>query len=334
MISAMVSYRRPAGAASGDPSARSRSQVRKRPACYLFPMIPECSRAAGSALARRRGSAGSRALAGGLAATALILVAACSGGAKSAGGGASAAAVSPRQALLTAAIQAQRINSAVQTLNIRTVGADSSVTTGTIEARLKPNLLISEDLHATAAGKSTEIKAVVTGKAVYLSEPPLTSQPGKPWIKLNLSSLKGTSGASFVQLLHGIQNNTFTNQAQLVTVAKNARVVGQQTVDGVPTTEYAGSFKAPDALKVLPASLRSILAPALKLLGDSTITFHEWIDGQHHTRKLTEVETINGNTVYTTINITSINQPVSITPPPASQTVTVPGSSLGSATTS
>jgi uncharacterized membrane protein len=46
-----------------------------------------------------------------------------------------------------------------------------------------------------------------------------------------------------------------------------------------------------------------------------SISFHVWIDGQHHTRKITDVETVNGETINTTVNITAINQPVQITLP-------------------
>src|SRR5262249_22306720 len=121
-------------------------------------------------------------------------------------------------------------------------------------------------------------------------------------------------------------SNNFTNQAQLFTVAKNAHVVGKQTVDGVSTTEYAGSFTAAEGLKALPASFRQALAPELQALGNSTIYFHEWIDGQHHPRKGTELETLNAEPINTTSKITAINQPVDVTLPSASQTFTLQGS--------
>jgi hypothetical protein len=270
---------------------------------------------------------GRRAAVVSLSAAALILIAACSSGSEPAGGSRSAsAALTPQQAVLAAATQAQQITSANETLTVQSSGASSSVTTGTIWIRLKPVLMISGNLNATAAGASTQIKMIVTSTAIYLNQASLASQLGKPWVKIDLSALAGTSGAGLAQLVQSMQSNNFGNQAQLVTVAKNTHVVGTQTVDGVPTTEYAGSFSAADGLKALPASLRQALAPELQALGNSTIYFHEWIDGQHHLRKMTEVETLNGDTVNTTINITAINQPVHITLPPASQTFTLQGS--------
>jgi hypothetical protein len=266
-----------------------------------------------------------RAAAVGVSAATLILAAACSSGGTSAGGGSAGTPLAPRQALLAAATQAQQITSATEALTVHD-NTSGSTTTGTIRIRLKPSLLASEDLNVTAAGTRTRIKAFVTSTAIYLHEASLASQLGKPWVKMDLSALLGTSGASLAQLFQSLQSNNFTNQAQLFTGAKNTRVVGTQTVDGVTTTEYTGSLTAAAALKELPASFRQALAPELQALGNSPVHFHEWVDGQHHVRKMTEVETVNGDTVNTTINITAIDQPVHITLPPASQTFIVPGS--------
>ncbi len=282
-----------------------------------------------SALSHWRRLGRRRACAVGLSAAALILVAACSSGGTLAGGGSASAPLTPRQFLLAAATQAQQITSATEALTVKVSGASSSTMSGTIRIRLKPTLLASENLNATAGGTSTRIKMILTSTAIYIHEASLTSQLGKPWVKMDLSALSalaGTSGASLAQLFHSLQSNNFTKQAQLFTVAKNTRVVGTQAVDGVTTTEYAGSFTAAEGLKALSGGLRQALAPGLQALGDSTIRFREWIDGQHHLRKMTEVETLNGDTVTITINITAIDQPVHIALPPVSQTFLFQGS--------
>jgi hypothetical protein len=268
-----------------------------------------------------------RACAVGLSAAALVLAAACSSGGTSGGGSSASTPLDPRQALLAAATQARQVTSAAETLTVQD-STSGSTTTGTVQIRLKPALLASENLNVTAAGTSTQVKAIVTGTAIYLHEASLAGQLGKPWVKMDLSALSaaGTIGASVVQLIHSVQGNSFTNQAQLFTVATNTRAAGTHTVDGVTTTEYTGSFTAAAALKALPASLRQALAPELQALGNSPVSFREWVDSQHHLRKMTETETVNGDTVNITINVTAINQPVHITPPPASQTFTLQGS--------
>jgi len=272
-----------------------------------------------------------RVLIAGLSAAALILVGACSsgggsaGGGSAGGGGSAATPPTPRQALLAAATQAQQMTSATEMLTIQTSGIQSATITGIIVVQLKPTLKLGAKLNLAAAGKSTQIKEILTGTALYLNTAALTSQLGKPWVKIDLSALKGTSGASFAQLVHSLQSSNFSYQAEMLTLAKNARVVRTQTVGGVSATEYACSINAAEGLKALPASFRKFMTPELRALGNRTISFHVWIDGQNHIRKVTEIVTVRGETVRNTVNIKAFNQPVHIMLPPASQTATRPG---------
>src|SRR5262249_54340475 len=188
-----------------------------------------------------------------------------------------------------------------------------------------PGPAISEDLRLSTAGKSTHIKAILTGTAFYLNEPTLATRFGKPWLKIDLSAMKSAGLASIAQLVNGLKSNNLFDQTQLLAVAEHLRVVGKATVNGVPTTEYAGSLRADQALSALSPAARKALAPAFRELGNILIRFHIWIDDQHYTRKVTEVETVNGHTIHTTVITTAINQPVHITAPPASLTVRPPG---------
>jgi hypothetical protein len=282
---------------------------------------------------------GPRSVAAGLSVVSLFLLAACSaggspGGGFTPGGGAGpggSASVSagtsgqPRQALLTAAIEAKRITSAIETIKIKSSGTSNSSTSGTIRYRLRPALEVSEDLHAISAGRSARIKAILTTRALYFDVAAAGGPAGKPWIKIDLNALKGTSLAGLSQVVQGIQSNNFTGQAQLSAVARDARAFGAQTIDRVLTTEYVGSFHFADAFSALPATFRKALAPQRQLLGNSVVRFREWIDGRHHLRRLTETVTVNGTLITTTVNITAIDQHVRITLPPASQVAAAPG---------
>ena len=268
---------------------------------------------------------GSRAV--GLSAAALILVSACSsGGGVSSGGSAPASTpLTPGQAMLAAAIQAHKVTSATETVTIQDSGIQNTTTTATAQFRRTPTLQLSENLHLALAGKSTPIKLILTGTAIYVHEPSLARQIGKPWLEVHLAALNKSPGAFIAQMVHSLQSNNFVNQVQVLAVVKNVRVAGKQTVHGVPTTEYAGSFHAAQALGALGPGFRKAMAPAFQVLGNRTVTFHAWVDGRHQLQKMTERLTINSETISTTINITAINQPVQITLPPANQTFTPPG---------
>jgi hypothetical protein len=57
-------------------------------------------------------------------------------------------------------------------------------------------------------------------------------------------------------------------------------------------------------------------------------TFKIWLDNQQQVRKLITSDRGSQEQATSTIQVTSINQPVSVALPPASQTATVPASAL------
>jgi len=264
-----------------------------------------------------------RAAAVALGAGALALAAGCSTGS----GGSPGATGSPRltahQAISLAANDTQRVNSMAGnfTVGVGTAGS----TSGTVQLRLKPSLLAHETISANLDGQKLAIEEVLSSTAIYIKEP----FGGKPWAEIPFSELKGGLGSSLASLLQSAQAGNPAEQTRLLTGSKNVHVVGTATIDGVQTTHYAGTLTPSEALSALPAATRKGLAPELKLVtGD--ISFNAWIDGQHVARKVVEVETVSGQTVNLTFNVTAVNQPVQITPPPASQVAVLPTSALGS----
>ena len=262
----------------------------------------------------------------GLAAAALVFLAACgsvhgqpaSGSTTSArtasASTASSSTGSARQDVLAAAIRAPRITSAITTLQVRTdsgVGP-TGVETGTIRYRTKPTLIISEDLHTHGSGPMTETKTILTRKRVYSNGLSRTAGGEEVWLDL--------SPRTFQFQLQDLQERNFTGLAQLFAADPDPHVVRTQTIGGVPTTEYAGSFRASAALRVLaaramPASLRKILSSRLADMEDSVVSFREWLDDQHNVRRAVDTET-GGLVTVTTINVTAIDQPLQITLPP------------------
>jgi hypothetical protein len=260
------------------------------------------------------GSAGSAQTSTG--ATAGSTASASTGSASTGSAGAGAAGTpAAHQALLDAATAAQQVNTAVTTMNVKITGSQSGTQSGTLQYQRKPSVLMSEDMHIVAQGGTTDIKMILTGTDVYFSEPGLSAK----WTKLKRSSLSGPTAASFGKLIQTMQSNDFANQQQMLAAATDVHQAGTQTIDGAQTTEYDGSIRASDAIKALSPSVRGILGPQLQTLGDSVISFREWIDGQHHVRRVIENETVKGNAITTTMNITGINQPIQITLPPDSQ---------------
>jgi len=279
------------------------------------------------------GRAQRRAAAVALGAGALALIAGCSAGGSSASsagsGGTAAKPVSPHTALTLAADQSKRVNSMTGTFSSQLGSSVSEITTGTMQLQLKPSLVAEENLKVTTGGKTTPMDEIITPTALYLKSglPSLGTSAAKPWLEVEYSAMKGSLGSALSSLLQNAQNGNPATQTQMFAASKNVHEVGTQVVDGVQTTHYAGSFTPSAALATLSPSLRKTLGPTMKSI-NSDISFNVWIDGQHVSRKVVVVENVQGESVTTTINVTSVNQPVQVTPPPASQTTKLPASSL------
>lgn len=244
-------------------------------------------------------------------------------------GGQPAAVLTPRQVLVAAVHRAAGVTSMSGQISIRTSGQNSLAVNGSVQLQNSP-LLMSEHMTMALAGQSIPVSMVANSSAIYLSLGgglgaglPAVDQ-GK-WLKIPYSELG--LGSEFASLQQSLQNANPLTQEQQLLAATHLRKAGTAEVDGVPVTRYSGQVAPSAALKELPAATRAQLAPELKQL-TGNIAVSAWIDGQHRIRKLTETEKVAGSTVLTTATITSYNQPVHVTIPPASQVVVPPKSAL------
>jgi hypothetical protein len=259
-------------------------------------------------------------------AAAVLLVAGCGGGTHPA-----AQALSPQQAITLAAKQAKQVNSFGVTMRATMSGTASVTMAGTMRVRTRPSLLADADFTTFEAGGQSlpgGMREIVTDRAFYLKMALLSRELHKPWAKISFSQLQQGTGINIGQLMQQVQNSNPLVQTQMLAAAKNVRAVGRQTIDGVSTTHYTGSYSISAGLAKLPASQRAVAQQALRTIGVKTARFNVWIDGQHQTRKLVMTETGSMESITMTTQVTSVNQPVSVTLPPASQVATIPASAL------
>ena len=269
-------------------------------------------------------------------------VAGCASAASTAGGKststASASAQSPEQAIQLAASTARDVNSFSANISIQASSSSASGAfslSGSISEQIHPSVLAAADFSTfSAAGESIPggMSEIITSSSLYMKLSMLSTalHTNKAWLEIPFSALSKASGVNIGALLGQLQTSSPLDQSQLFTGAENVREAGTGVVDGVPVTEYTGSVSMSAALAKLPASLRSNFGQAIEKAGISSVRFTEWVDGQHHVRKTTVTETGSAVTETITTTVTSINQPVNIQIPPASQTAQLPASVLNS----
>jgi hypothetical protein len=281
------------------------------------------------------------------AAGAIVVIVAAVAGCASGGGPAgksgatstAAAAQSPEQAIQLAASTARDVNSFTANMSIQAASSSSSdeafTLAGTMSEQLHPSVQAEADFGTfSAAGQSVPggMSEVITTSTLYLKLALLTQELHltKPWVEIPFSALSKASGVDISSLFSQLQTSSPLDQSQLFAGAENVRKAGTGEVDGVPVTEYTGTVVMSKALAKLPASLRNSFGADIEKAGISSVRFTEWVDGQHQVRKTIVTET--GSTISETITttITSINQPVDIQVPSASQTNSLPASILNS----
>jgi hypothetical protein len=251
-----------------------------------------------------------------LCAGALLIAAGCSSGTATAPPPKTAA-----QAISLAVSQTRQVRSLTESFNLRnyTVG---TTTTGTMREQAQPTqVLDAANVTKTSSGPVT-LDELLTSKAIYLRSTALDM-----WSMVPLSQVTPANQlAIWPGFLETIEPLI---QTRMLAVATNARAAGQQTIDGIQTTQYQGSYRPTAAIAELPATVARVLGPYLNsLIG--TVSFSVWIDAQHQVRKLQFTNSTRSERETFTLSVTSVNQPVGNLVPPASRVSTIPASALES----
>lgn len=231
-------------------------------------------------------------------------------------------AATPKFSAAAAALQkASAKTSAIKTfrtaisVTVSAAGQDMRMS-GTALYRLSPNVAMKMDMsQMTMGGRKTQgFQEVLIGDVMYLKLPTATS---RPWVK---ASLKQLSGGEDVQGLTSQSNTDPASAIKMFTASKDVRKVGTETVSGISTTHYEGTFSMSDAMAKLDPKQRDDARQALGQMGMDKMVFGLWVDGKQLPRKLT-MSTPSASKLPMTMDMvfTGYNTPVSIAAPPASQ---------------
>ena len=251
--------------------------------------------------------------------------------------GAAAAPLSPTQAVLLAAHSAEKVNTFTGTISLQgtvnEAGASGPIDiAGSMSGQMHPSLLLSENFTTFTAGGENlaPMGEVLTTKDLYMKLGMLTQSlhTSKPWVEMPISALSTKSGINLGSLFSEAQNSSPLTEVQLLAGASGVKKVGTGTVGGVPVTEYSGTTAIAKAIDALPADTRAGMQKAVASTGIKTASFKVWLDGGNQGRKAVVTEDGTALSETITVTLTSMNQPVTITPPPASQVTALPASAL------
>jgi hypothetical protein len=175
-----------------------------------------------------------------------------------------------------------------------------------------------------------EMEMVTDGLVAYMRMPFL-GQLGvsdKPWIKMDLASIGKQAGFDVSSLMGSGQGNPLQTLDYLRGL-ENVEKLGHETVRGVETTHYRGTFNLDKYVAGLPESQRKAMQELLDKTGSvgvpENMPMELWVDDQGLLRRLsyaleTSVGTSAGKVAMkVALELFDYGKPVTITIPPADQ---------------
>ncbi|MQY06167.1 LolA-like protein [Actinomadura macrotermitis] len=196
--------------------------------------------------------------------------------------------------------------------------------------RLRPDLAFSVKLDEFSRGGGQSVslggaQAIFTGNTLYAKVPQQLTQfvaGGKPWLKIDVNQMSQRTGFDVKGLIDQVQKVDPAEQTKMFTGSKDARRVGEETVDGVKTVHYTGTVTVQDALAKLDAQAREKVKRWFPQGGgNDKINFDLWTDGDNLPRKLVSKGAgADAKAGTVTVLYSDYGKSFGVNPPPAEQT--------------
>ncbi|MCP9212156.1 DUF1396 domain-containing protein [Streptomyces cucumeris] len=264
--------------------------------------------------------------AGALLTAALLCAGAVGCGSEKAGDkSADTPAMSPVAAVKAAAKNTEKLTSLSYRMSGRTPEEGRFSGEGAISFKPKAMRMTMRTLDQ---GDDVSLEMRFIGKTMYMGSDEFAPEmEGKRWIKLDVSTLgKGGSGDRSASSLSGQADKNPADESTFLSSSDNVKRVGKETIDGVSTTHYRGTVTVDQmraSLKGEDAETRERREKNFEQLdemGIERVSMDMWIDGEHHTKRFRMRGKGDKGPLDNTVTFLSINKPVTVKAPPASET--------------
>ncbi|MDP9846811.1 LppX_LprAFG lipoprotein [Streptosporangium lutulentum] len=266
-----------------------------------------------------------------LGGAALVAVAGCGAQSTSSLGNVKLAAA---EAVQQSVQKAEAVTSYSADVALEATGGDkgTSKIQGSLLYQSRPQLATDVKLDTiTYGGQNVPggARAILSGDTVYVKSQLLNKFAGaaKPWVKVSLTDVNAKEQAGIKGFMDQIQQFDLASTVKLLTASKDVKAVGTETVGGVDTTHYSGTFPVAEAAQVIDPAKSAQLQRDLSQA--KNVKFDFWADAQSLPRKVALSGAQQGATFNLTAFFKGFNEPVEITAPPADQVSELPKNHVG-----
>ncbi|NYT93138.1 hypothetical protein [Salinispora sp. H7-4] len=176
---------------------------------------------------------------------------------------------------------------------------------------------VSYEIVMEMEGEVTTIRLVDSVMYMEIPEAERERSDGKRWMKLDVSAAEGMG------LDEQMQDADPVQQVKTLLEIEGVTVVGEETVDGVPTVHYSVTATGEEHLALLEeqgkldSAGQANAADQMAEFGVTEIKTELWIDEQYWPRR---ARMTMGEMGVMTVDYTDYNEPVTIEAPPAAET--------------
>ncbi len=214
------------------------------------------------------------------------------------------------------------------TMDMRVSGKTIHSTMSGVEdiRRQAMKLTIQMSGSSALSGLGGDLQLVLLDGVMYMQIPAMKDQVGKSWVKADLEST--TPGMA--KMLSSFKGQDPSSQFAVLYGATAPREVGKETIHGVGTTHFRGSFRYDELLPRLPERLRAGMEAVMANLPDSfkttTVPFDVWVGDDGRIYRLEEDVTATlprtgAFSMKVHMDLHDYGVDVSIEAPPADDTV-------------
>jgi hypothetical protein len=198
---------------------------------------------------------------------------------------------------------------------------------GSMQYRTKPDVAYRMNITTMSMGGQAMpggMEQILVDNTMYMKMPMLQQLGGmstaKPWIRISLDELGAQAGVNFEELLDQARQMDPVVNTRMLTASKDVREVGKETLNGVETTHYTGTYRMQEAIAQLPAEQQQAAREAMGESGMDSMNFDLWVDDQQLPRQLTMKSNQTAAGAMTmTMKFSGFGKAVQITAPPAGQ---------------
>ncbi len=189
----------------------------------------------------------------------------------------------------------------------------------TTSVQLKPKLLIDEAI--TVAGRVIRVRFIGNEGYVYL--PQIASQDGgRPWMSMTLAQAGAAAGINLQQLLSQVENLDPAHNLKLLEQAGDFRALGAATVNGERVYGFQGSFQVAHLPSTFSKQVTQQLLALIHRVGATAENTTSYVTPAGRAVRILVILTTKAHGQIVNVeNISAVNVPVQVSPPPASQTV-------------